>query len=164
MGEINLVNMREWNLEAVAASATIPPHVIAAAGTVKRYVAPANGRLKALVLKVATPPTGTGGDHTQGLKIDKRGISGGVTAVNIAAEIKLKDDTTTPDILRAQDDRIVMTGLAGNTLEEGEIFELVATESGSEAGNDSAFNIVECIFEASSHLDGTQQPGLSSVA
>ena len=161
---LRLVNTREVNLEAVAASATVPPHVIAAAATVKRYVAPANGRLKALILKVATPPTGTGGDHTQGLRIDKRGVSGAVTAVIIAAEIKLKDDTTTPDILRAQDDRIVMYGLTGNTLLEGEIFELVATEAGTPAGTDSGFNIIECIFEAASHLDGTAQPGLGSVA
>jgi len=162
-GGIRLKNLGEYDLETVSASATVPPHVIAAAGVVKRYVAKASGRLKAVVVVVATAPTGTGGDHTQGLKVDKRGISGAVTAVNIAPEKKIKDDTTTPDILRAVGTRIVLTGLSDNHVLEGEIFELVATETGTPAGTDSAFSIIQCILESDSHLDATQQVGLASV-
>lgn len=153
---IRQVNKNEVDLGTPGDSSTTPPYTLAAAATRQRWKAPADGTLEAVILMVAVAPGAGGTAHTQGVKVDKRGITGAVSAVTIADEFLLKN--TTP--VSAVGDVIKLIGNSNNSLLFGEIFEFVDTEGGTPGGTDPQYTIVQVIFRARDHLDGQRHPGV----
>jgi len=153
---INLRNVREVNLASGNVSATVPPHVLAASGVVTRYVAPTDGRVKALVAATAAAPTAGGTNHKQVLRVRNAGYAGSATDV-ITDDVVAKDETPTPDDLPAVGTVRSASGLnvAANFVKAGQILEVHHNETGTPGGGDASVNVVAVLFESAYNLDPT---------
>lgn len=118
-----------------------------------RYVAPCNGKLVYAEICIAVASAiGNSVDVLDTLKIDRRGVSGAATAVNIAAAVNLLKAAATSQI-RAAGELVKLLGLAGNHLVAGEIFEFPYTETGTlGTGTRATFQITRVLFEADAYM------------
>jgi len=116
--------------------------------------------VKALVFPVAVAGVaGTSTDLKETLKLQKRGVTGAVSAVVVTTEVPVVDVNLTPDLLPAAGTEIVCVGLPGNHCVEGEVLEAVWTETGTiGTGTRAQIGALQVIYEADSHLDPTLQP------
>lgn len=150
---INLKNRREESLYPTVPGATAVLTPTTTATLAPRWVAPRAGKIKAMVLKITNLGVVGGADTKDTLKLQKRGITGAVGAVAVTADQPLLDATQTPDLVYAAGTKVVIPGLAGNSVVEGEVLEPVWTETGTAAGTRPNFSILAVIFESTSHVD-----------
>lgn len=135
-------------------SATVPPHAPTTTATVLRFVMPKSGKLKAVTCIVAAAGTaGNSTDLKETLKVNKRGVTGAVSAVAISAEVSLVDLNLTPDLILASGTVVNLPGLSGNRAVKGEICDLVWTETGTlGTATRATFSVLGIEFEADSNI------------
>jgi hypothetical protein len=157
-GGIHLRNLGEEGVNPFNVSATVPPHAPTGDAVIARAVAKVNGRVKGLVVCIATVGVdGTSTDHKQEVFVRNAGFGGAATD-QITQKALLKDASlAAPASVPAAGTIFTLAGLStAADVKKGQIIEVFHDDSGT-LGTDvrATFNIVDLIYEASANLDPT---------
>jgi hypothetical protein len=154
---IALKNVKERVLTPWLPGTTVILAPTTTAQLAPKWLCPVSGRIKAVVLNIVVASAkGTSADVLDTIKLDKRGITGAVTASAVTSTVTLLKAAAT-SVIRAAGERVVLAGASGNHCVRGEILELTWTETGTLGdATRPTFTVTGVIFEADQNFDSTQ--------
>ena len=132
--------------------AALIPMAPSTTGVLFQMVAKKHGKLKAATFMVAAAATTIGSTALDTLKLQKRGITGAVTAVDISVTAVFVNAAAAPQINLPSGTLVRIPGLGGNRVVQGEIIDVVWTETGTPPSTRPTMSFLGAEFEYDSNI------------